>query len=128
METRIPDLLDIPRSPERKAGQAPDAQHQDAIDRMPAAAHAPTDGFLTQSPADKLSREELEVTVAELNETFRAADRDISFSLDDDSGRIVVTVADRETGNVIRQIPSEEALALSEKLSEVSGLLLKTEV
>ncbi|MGI2148321.1 flagellar protein FlaG [Shewanella baltica] len=51
----------------------------------------------------------------------------LAFKVDETSGQAVVTVLDRDTGDVIRQMPSEEALALAEKLSEVTGLLMKTE-
>ncbi|MDT3278728.1 flagellar protein FlaG [Shewanella scandinavica] len=51
----------------------------------------------------------------------------LAFKVDENSGQAVVTVLDRDTGDVIRQMPSEEALALAEKLSEVTGLLMKTE-
>ncbi|MGL5906360.1 MAG: flagellar protein FlaG, partial [Shewanella sp.] len=42
-------------------------------------------------------------------------------------GLPVVSVMDIETGELIRQIPTEEALALAEKMSEIAGLLMKTE-
>ncbi len=51
----------------------------------------------------------------------------LAFKVDEKSGQAVVTVLDKDTGDVIRQMPSEEALALAEKLSEVTGLLMKTE-
>lgn len=51
----------------------------------------------------------------------------LEFKVDENSGQAVVTVLDKDTGDVIRQMPSEEALALAEKLSEVTGLLMKTE-
>jgi flagellar protein FlaG len=53
--------------------------------------------------------------------------RSINFSVEDGSGRVVVKVTDAESGNVIRQIPSEEALKLAENLSEVRSLLFKAE-
>ncbi|MBR9726760.1 flagellar protein FlaG [Shewanella intestini] len=52
----------------------------------------------------------------------------LKFSVDEDSGEQVIKVQDVQSGDVIRQIPSEEALKLAEKLSEVSGILMKIEV
>jgi len=75
-----------------------------------------------------VSREPLETAVSEMNELIRTADREISFNLDDDSGRVVVHVTDRDTGKMIRQIPSDEALKLAESLSEARSLLTKVEV
>ena len=53
--------------------------------------------------------------------------RSINFALDDSSGRVVVKVTDSGSGDVIRQIPSEEALQMAENLSEVRSLLFKAE-
>lgn len=49
----------------------------------------------------------------------------LQFSIDDDSGRTVVKVMDTETDEVIRQMPSEEVLAISKALDKLKGLLLK---
>ncbi len=42
--------------------------------------------------------------------------RDLEFSIDDSSGRTIVTVRDGSTDEVIRQIPSEEALRLANEI------------
>ena len=52
----------------------------------------------------------------------------LKFSVDKESGQQVIKVQDIASGDIIRQIPSEEALLLAEKLSEVSGILMKIEV
>ena len=53
--------------------------------------------------------------------------RDLSYSLDDSSGRVVVKVTDSISGEVIRQLPSEEALRLAESLEEARSLLFMAE-
>ncbi|MEL4429191.1 flagellar protein FlaG [Shewanella mangrovisoli] len=63
----------------------------------------------------------------ELSDMMSMMRKGLSFKVDENSGQAVVTVLDKDTGDVIRQMPSEEALALAEKLSEVTGLLMKTE-
>lgn len=72
-------------------------------------------------------REEVEDAVASIQEFVQSVRRSINFSVEDGSGRVVVKVTDAESGNVIRQIPSEEALKLAENLSEVRSLLFKAE-
>lgn len=47
----------------------------------------------------------------------------LNFSVHESSGRTVVVVADQETGEIIREIPSAEFLALSAKLDEMFGIL-----
>lgn len=49
----------------------------------------------------------------------------IEFSIDEDSGKTVVKVVDKETDEVIRQIPSEEMLELAKALDKLQGILLK---
>lgn len=51
--------------------------------------------------------------------------RDLQFSLDDESGVRVVKVVDRTTHEVIRQIPSEEIVAIAKALDNLQGLLFK---
>lgn len=77
--------------------------------------------------ADALTREQVEGAVSSIREFMQSVRRDINFSIDDGSGRVVVKVTDSSTGDVIRQIPSEEALQLAENLSEVRSLLFKAE-
>lgn len=51
----------------------------------------------------------------------------LEFRVDEMQGMPVVSVMDMDSGELIRQIPSEEALALAEKMSEIAGVLMKTE-
>ncbi len=47
----------------------------------------------------------------------------MNFSVHKASGRVMVTISDEKTGDVIREIPSEEVLKLSARLDEMVGLL-----
>jgi flagellar protein FlaG len=52
----------------------------------------------------------------------------LAFSVDQGTGQTVVRVTDKDTGEVIRQIPSDAALAIAESIGEFQkGLLLKQE-
>jgi flagellar protein FlaG len=73
------------------------------------------------------TRAELEKAMNNIQEFVQSVRRDINFSLDDGNGRVVVKVTDANSGDVIRQIPSEEALKLAENLSEVRSLLFQAE-
>jgi flagellar protein FlaG len=62
-------------------------------------------------PADDVHR------AAELIDHFlREAGRELSFSVDTVTGRMVVSVRDPATGELIRQLPSEEALRIAHTL------------
>jgi flagellar protein FlaG len=53
----------------------------------------------------------------------------LEFTLDKSTGRTVVKVMDKDSGDLIRQIPSDAALAIAESIGEFQkGLLLKQEV
>jgi flagellar protein FlaG len=78
-------------------------------------------------PAVETSRETLEAAVSDMQNFVQSVQRDINFNVDDSSGRVVINVTEAATGDVIRQIPSEEALRLSETLSEIRSLLFKAE-
>jgi flagellar protein FlaG len=48
----------------------------------------------------------------------------LNFRVDDDTGEMVVKVVDATTKDVIRQIPSEEMLAIAKALDRIQGLLV----
>jgi len=62
--------------------------------------------------------ENLFSVVAEINEHVQSIQRDLVFSVDQDSGRDIVTIMDAKSKKVIRQIPSEEMLKLARNLNE----------
>jgi len=77
--------------------------------------------------AQSVSREQVESAVSTIQEFVQSVRRNVNFTLEDGSGRIVVKVTDASSGDIIRQIPSEEALQLAESLEEVRSLLFKAE-
>ncbi|HEX8988902.1 MAG TPA: flagellar protein FlaG [Rhodocyclaceae bacterium] len=54
-----------------------------------------------------------------------ASAANLRFSIDDSSGDVVARITDGQTGELIRQIPSEEALALAKDIDQLKGLLLR---
>ncbi len=49
----------------------------------------------------------------------------LNFSVDKGTGKTVVRVTDRESGELIRQIPSEELLQIARSIDKMQGMLLK---
>jgi len=66
-------------------------------------------------------------SVKKLNEFIRPYVTSLNFSVDKDLGRVVVKIMDSETKEVIKQIPSEDVLALTKALGKVAGLIVKQE-
>ena len=69
------------------------------------------------------SLEDLEKAVGEIRDFVQSSQRQLDFSIDDSTGRVVVKVIATQSGEVIRQLPSETALKLAQSLSEASSLL-----
>jgi flagellar protein FlaG len=78
-----------------------------------------------EKPKDKGQLEELQDTVQELNNLVQKMQREVRFSVDGDSGEMVVKVVDRETEEVVRQIPSEEVVQLRQRLEEAAGAIFR---
>ncbi|MBA4731054.1 MAG: flagellar protein FlaG, partial [Alcanivorax sp.] len=73
-----------------------------------------------------VEREELVKPVQQINEVLRRYG--VEFQLSEDSGRTIIRLIDRENGELIRQIPPEEALNAAQRLEEVKGRLFSLEV
>ncbi|MCP4946641.1 MAG: flagellar protein FlaG [Aestuariibacter sp.] len=89
--------------------------------------------------ADNFQREgrsqDLDIAVEEIQSFLQVQNRNLAFSIDDDTKRSVVTVKDSSSGDVIRQIPSDEVLRLAERIKDLQqdigssvGVLLNKEV
>lgn len=74
--------------------------------------------------AQSLDGKALEKALGNLTAHVQNLQRSLHFSVDQASGETVVRVIDTETKEVIRQIPSEELLAIAERLRETAGVLL----
>jgi flagellar protein FlaG len=70
-----------------------------------------------------VAAQDLERTLHKLNLALATAQRDLSFRIDQGSGRTVITVVDAATKEVVRQIPAEEVLALSRALDAAGALI-----
>jgi flagellar protein FlaG len=71
------------------------------------------------------SMDELKDAIGKLNESMQAQSQSLEFSIDEDSKRTVVKVVDLATKEVVRQIPTEEALQIAKSLDKFTGLLIR---
>ncbi|MDR2166055.1 MAG: flagellar protein FlaG [Zoogloeaceae bacterium] len=140
------DLTALPPSTARQQGRGTAQQQQPGaapvegrapVDR-PAPGNAPQAVFARRPAADVNARErdeakereasfqeQLEESVEELNEFVLPYNTALRFSIEKDSGAVIVKVMDRETEEVVKQIPSEEAIALARALDKLKGLLVQ---
>jgi len=78
--------------------------------------------------AASMSREEAIAVAESLEEYMEILKTSIGFSINESTNTIVVTVTNKDTNEVIRQIPSEEMLALQEKMKELTGIIFSKSV
>ena len=76
------------------------------------------------SEKDELGREQLEKMAQQLQDFMGEMNLSLQFQVDEDSGRDVIKVVDKNSGELIKQYPSEEVLSLVAKLSETAGFLI----
>lgn len=72
--------------------------------------------------------EKLDALVNRANDLVQNIRRELRFTLEEESGKTVVKVIDSETGEVIRQFPSDELLKLAKSLEQAGGILIKEKV
>jgi flagellar protein FlaG len=70
------------------------------------------------SIVSETGRDTLGDVVAKMQQQAEASGAELQFSIDEELGRVVVTVRDRRDGSVLRQIPSEEALRIAHALAD----------
>ncbi len=81
------------------------------------------------APSPQPSAEQLARAVDAINQTLRQSNHSLEFTVDQDTRMSVVKLVDVETGELIRQIPSEETLAIARSIDRFQqgqqGLLLR---
>ena len=71
---------------------------------------------------------QMQAIAAQLQEYLNSSRRDVEFRVDAGTGVQVVTVRDAATGDVVRQMPSEEVLRVLQNMNAAQGTLLNSSV
>lgn len=71
----------------------------------------------------QVSNQKIEQVAEELNKHVQNLKRDLHFSVNEDTGEVVIKVVDSESQRMIRTIPSDEVFNMREKLNESVGVL-----
>lgn len=108
-----------------KQGQAAESQTVVSGKQLPPSATvAPTAPAADVKEVAEEKQQSLSDAVSQLNDYVQSTQRDLHFSFDEDAGKPVVTVLDRETQQVIRRIPDDVVLNLARKLNDDEPLRL----
>lgn len=102
---------------------------------LPAARPAPAAASVREAASLEREKEPAEATstqvseaVAEINQSLRQASIGVQFEFDKEANTMVTKVMDVESGEVIRQMPSEEVVRFSKALGKLQGLLVSQKV
>lgn len=87
-------------------------------DRVAAGTSAPKEAVEESTPA------QVESAVREVNAAFELRSIGLQFEIDQDTDKVIVKVVDRNSGEVIRQIPNEEVVRIAKVMGEMPGLLV----
>ena len=74
-----------------------------------------------------ISAQELESKIAQLNEALASRNQAVVFSTDALTGKDVVMVSNKSTGELIRQMPSVEALKAMQNIDTMIGLIFSSQ-
>jgi flagellar protein FlaG len=89
------------------------------------AAHVEIPVKAVQAVASTPSAEQVKQAVEHVNKVVQTLSNDLKFTLDEDTGMRVVKVVDVKSQDVIRQIPSEEVVAIAKALDTLQGLIIR---
>jgi len=66
-----------------------------------------------------------QAALAEINQALKMASIGVQFEFDKEADTMIAKVVDVESGEVIRQIPTEEVVRISKAMDNLQGLLLR---
>lgn len=78
--------------------------------------------------SQQMSSEDVKEMVESFQELSETIQTKLSFSVHEENNEIVVKIFDKESEELIRQFPSEEMLALQDKMSDLAGFLFDQNV
>jgi flagellar protein FlaG len=70
------------------------------------------------------TREQVAAAVKHINAAMPASSQSLEFSIDDESKQTIVKIVDQDTKEVVRQIPSVEAVEIAKSLDKMLGRLI----
>ena len=113
LETRVPEPANS--EPVRAISQTEVALSQRGTEV------SPTSEPLTRELQQAANRPEIERALEQVQVMMDLRDRSISFQIDNEAGAEVIRITNENTGEVIRQMPSEELLGFMRNLTKMLG-------
>ncbi len=113
----IQDVIPTPISAPSKNNNAQDIQKKPVTEKI------------IKEQDTILSLEDTKELTVEMNEIMDDLQTSLGFSIREElNHQVVVEITNRDTNEVVKQIPSEELLTIKEKMEEFTGLLFDQSV
>ena len=109
----------LPASPEKNG-----ATMQELAPGVKAAAQPVQQTALVQQPDAVVSQQKLNEALESINKAMREQSTNLEFEVDGESDRTIVRVVDQKTGDVIRQVPTKEAMEIAKSIDRMQSLLV----
>lgn len=100
-----------------------------AVASAPISTNTPSSTAATQAAqaVREPSASEVKKAVSEINKAIQSTSQNLELSVDTDSNQVIVKVIDQQTKQVLRQIPTVEAIEIAKSLDKLQGLLIRQE-
>jgi flagellar protein FlaG len=99
-----------------------------SVNNLPEKVNYFTATEVTDNNKQQEEMQEIESVVSNISDYVQTIRRELQLTVDDDSGSTVVNVFNKETDELIRQIPSEDFLKLAKKITNYKSTLLDVNV
>ena len=120
----LPTLDQFNASATRKNAPAPVNKNEEAISLAESQSSEQTNPSNPSNPSNP-DKKDVQDAVDSMNEVVSKFNNALRFSVDEDTGNTIVKIVDTETKEVIKQIPSEEMVAISKAVDKLVGLLVQ---
>lgn len=112
----------------QRVKQPPPVKQVTAVELHPGQLNEPVNANEETRFDNHDQQRDLHALTEQVNAQMKRHEKGIEFRLDKDSDDVVYTVIDRQTREVIRQIPAEELMNLKNKMEDIHGILFNDEV
>lgn len=83
---------------------------------------------LQESQVPKNAPEQIKEVITRLEHTLKDVEPKIELSVDEELNQVIIRILDKESGELIKQLPPEEVLELDRFFADQSGLLIEKEI
>ena len=89
---------------------------------------AKTEEKATTSPRENVPKDEVNQAINEIKQQMSDIGRKINFSVDEDLNIVIIKVVNKDTEEIVRQLPSEEVVEIARNIQENKGLIFQEKV